>query len=86
MTVPPSGLNAVGSSASRSSVVPARGQSSLSTTVPSSFVTGVISRSKKPAAWAATARSWLSFANASWSSRLTLNRSATFSAVMPIGM
>ena len=35
---------------------------------------------------AATARVWEITAHSSWASRLTLQRSATFSAVMPIGM
>ena len=82
----PSGLNAGLSSASFSSVVPARGPSSLETTVPSVFVYGEISLSKKPRSWAATARSCDRLANLSISSRDTLKRSATFSAVMPIGM
>ena len=52
----PSGRNTGFSSDSFSTVVPARGPSSLLTTVPSGFVTAVISISKKPRSWAATAR------------------------------
>ena len=46
--------------------------------------TGTIWSSNRPASIAATARCWLSSANASWRSRLTPQRSATFSAVSPI--
>jgi hypothetical protein len=81
----PSSLNGVGSSPSRSTVVPGRGPSSADTTVPSSSVTGVISRANTPADWAATARSCDSLANASMSDRATPNREATFSAVIPMG-
>ena len=42
-----------------SSVTPARGPSSVLTTVPSGVVIGVISRSKKPSAMAFSARFWL---------------------------
>ena len=41
---------------SASTVVPARGPSSLAMTVPFGKVSGVISRSKKPFSWLATAR------------------------------
>ena len=54
--ISPSGRNTGFSSASFSTVVPGRGPSSLSTTVPSGSVTGVISRSKKPFSTLATAR------------------------------
>jgi len=47
-------------------------------------LTGTIWSSKRPASMAATARCWLSRANASCRSRLTFQRSATFSAVSPI--
>ena len=72
--------------ASFSSVVPARGPSSLVTTVPSASVTGMISRSKKPFSWDSTARCWDRRANSSISSRLTFSYSATFSAVWPMAM
>ena len=85
VTVPP-GLNAGSSWASFSSVVPGRGPSSFSTSVPSGSVTGVISRSKKPFFCASTARSCESLANSSMRSRVTPYFSATFSAVSPIGM
>jgi len=62
------------------------GPSSAETTVPSSFGYGVSSLSEKPDACAATARSCERCANASMSSRDTSQRSATFSAVRPIGM
>ena len=45
---------------------------------------GTIWSANRPASMAATARCWLSSANASWRSRLTPQRSATFSAVSPI--
>ncbi|SKY88555.1 Uncharacterised protein [Mycobacteroides abscessus subsp. abscessus] len=67
-------------------MVPARGPSSLATTVPSASVTGVISRSKKPSAMAFSARFWLRTPQWSWSSRLMPVCSATFSAVWPIAM
>ncbi len=54
--------------------------------MPSSFVYGVISRAKCPDSCAATARSCERWAKRSISSRSTPNCSATFSAVMPIGM
>ena len=47
---------------------------------------GAISRPKKPESCAATARSCERCANRSMSSRETSQRSATFSAVSPIGM
>ena len=80
VTLPP-GLNTGSSAASFSSVDDARGPSSADT--PSY---GVISRSKKPDCCAATARSCDCCANRSMSSRETSHRSATFSAVSPIGM
>jgi hypothetical protein len=46
----------------------------------------VISRSKKPESCAATARSCERCAKRSMSSRETSHRSATFSAVIPMGM
>ena len=52
-----------------SSVTPARGPSSLLTTVPSGSVTGVISRSKNPSAMAFSARFWLVTPHSSWRSR-----------------
>ena len=48
--------------------------------------TPTISRSKWPLSRAANARCCESAAHSSWDSRLTLQRSATFSAVSPIGM
>jgi hypothetical protein len=69
-----------------SSVVPARGLSSLLTTVPSASVTGVISRSQKPSAMACSARFWLRTANSSISWRETSLSSARFSAVCPMAM
>jgi hypothetical protein len=82
----PSGRNAGLSCARPSSVVPARGQSSLSTTVPSGNVRGVMSRSKKPLASAFWAFSCELSANASICSRVVPVCSATFSAVWPIAM
>ena len=69
VTPPPP--NASGSSASFSSVELARGPSSLATSVPSSSVTGTISRSKKPDSWEPTASSWERCAYLSMSGRLT---------------
>ncbi len=46
----------------------------------------MISRSKKPFSWEATARFWERQANSSISSRLTFSSSATFSAVWPMAM
>ncbi|CFO06132.1 Uncharacterised protein [Bordetella pertussis] len=43
--------------------------------------TGVISASKKPDCCARSAFCWLASANLSWSARLILKSSATFSAV-----
>ena len=96
----PSGLKAGWSAASFSIVVPGRGPSSLVTwvsgtvicspsspaTVCSGTVTATISLSKWPEACASTARFWEMTAHSSWASRETLQRSATFSAVRPIGM
>ena len=84
----PSASNTGRIPASFSSVRPARGCSSTSTTTSPRrplIVTGVISSATAPEASASWARRWLSSANASCSSRLTPNFSATFSAVMPIG-
>src|SRR5439155_3723737 len=99
VTVPHS-LNTGGREASFSIVVPGRGPSSLvttasgtSTSLPSlsvsrcaGTVTGTISLSKWPSATASTARVWEISAHSSCASRLTLQRSATFSAVIPIEM
>ena len=99
VTEPPS-LNTGFSEASFSNVVPARGPSSLLTTVSGTSislpsrstslcagtVTGTISLSKCPDSCAATARVWERSAHSSCASRLTLRSSATFSAVMPIEM
>ena len=59
--------------------VSGRGCSSRSTSS-----TATSSSANRPAASAAAHRRWLSSANASWSSRLTDQRSATFSPVSPI--
>ena len=67
-----------------SSVTPARGPSSLLTTVPSASVTGAISRSKNPSAMAFSARFWLVTPHSSWRSREMPRRVATFSAVWPM--
>ena len=77
----PSGRNTGLSDASFSSVVPARGPSSLLITVPSGSVIGVISRSKNPFSLLCTERSWLRLANASMSARATPSCCTTFSAV-----
>ena len=82
----PSGAKAGLSSASFSIVVPGRGPSSRLTSAPSGVVTGTISRSKWPLSRAATARFCEVTAHSSCASRLTWQRSATFSAVTPIGM
>ena len=82
----PFGLNAGCRVASFSTVVPGRGPSSLVTTSPLGSVTGMISRSKKPRSWAATARCCERAANSSISSRPTFSYSATFSAVWPMAM
>ena len=65
-------------------VVPARGPSSVLTTVPSGVVTGVISRSQKPSSMACSARFWLRTANSSMSCRETSLSRARFSAVCPM--
>ena len=87
VTVPPS-RNAGRSRASASAVVSARGCSSRATTTGSPFFwgtsTGTICQSNRPASIAATALRCDSSANASWRSRSTDQRSATFSAVSPI--
>jgi hypothetical protein len=80
----PSGRNTGFSAEMPSIVVPARGPSSLLTTVPSGVVTGVISRSQKPFAMACSARFWLRTANSSISARETSFSRARFSAVWPI--
>jgi hypothetical protein len=96
----PSGLNTGLSLASTSIVVPGRGPSSCLTTVswtstglPSrsvsvcaGTVTDTISASKWPESRASTARFWEMTAHSSCCSRVTPQRSATFSAVIPIGM
>ena len=75
----------VGSLASCSNVVCGRGCSSASTTTGSPFrcgiVTGSISAANRPLSMAAPAFCWDRRANLSWSSRLTCQRSATFSPV-----
>ena len=96
----PSSLNTGFSAASFSIVVPGRGPSSLVTTVSGTSISlpslsvvlvrrhrhGDDLRVEVPGLTAATARVWEISAHSSWASRLTLQRSATFSAVMPIGM
>ena len=82
----PSGRKTGLSCDSASTVVPARGPSSLLTTVPSGAVTGVISRAQKPLLIASSARFWLRAANSSISCRETSLSSARFSAVWPIAM
>jgi hypothetical protein len=77
----PVGENAGLSSASFSIVVPGRGPSSRVTSP-----TATISASKWPESRAATARACDTTAHSSCASRDTLQRSATFSAVNPIGM
>ena len=67
-------------------MTPARGPSSVLTTVPSGSVTGVISRAKKPLAIDFSARFCERTPKWSMSSRLTSLSSATFSAVWPIAM
>ncbi|SLI86590.1 Uncharacterised protein [Mycobacteroides abscessus subsp. abscessus] len=67
-------------------MTPARGPSSLLTTVPSGSVTGVISRSKKPLLMASSARFCERTPQRSWSSRVMPVKLATFSAVWPIAM
>mmetsp|Transcript_3178 Transcript_3178/g.8233 ORF Transcript_3178/g.8233 Transcript_3178/m.8233 type:complete len:203 (+) Transcript_3178:829-1437(+) len=84
VTEPPS-LNTGLSLARRSTVVPARGPSSAETTVPSSSVTGTISSANLPLACAASAFACDSTPIWSCSSRVMPYRSATFSAVMPMG-
>ncbi|CAM5604359.1 hypothetical protein SALBM311S_08310 [Streptomyces alboniger] len=69
-----------------SRVTPARGPSSLETTVPSGRVTGVISRSQKPFLMASSARFWERTPNSSMSWRVTPFERARFSAVWPIAM
>ncbi len=85
MTFPP-GLKAASSDASFSRVVLGRGPSSAAAMRPSGRTTGVISRSKKPFFCASTARSCDRLANSSIRSRVIPYCSATFSAVIPIGM
>src|SRR3989304_6732891 len=51
-----------------------------------SMVMGMISRSNLPASWAATALSWLAWANLSESARDMLYTSDSFSAVWPMFM
>jgi len=67
-------------------VTPARGPSSVLTTVPSGSVTGVISRAKKPLAIAFSARFCERTPKWSMSSRVTPLSRARFSAVCPIAM
>jgi hypothetical protein len=99
VTVPPS-LKAAFSPARTSMVVPGRGPSSLvivpaststwlpslSASVAAGVSTGTISLSKWPESRASTARFWDTTAHSSWASRETWQRSATFSAVSPMGM
>ena len=69
----PPGLNAGGSAASLSAVVPGRTPSSVSTvTAPlrAGTVTGTISAASRPSLIAAAALAWDSAAKASWSARL----------------
>ena len=96
----PSGLNAGFSFPGPPSSCPARGPSSLVTTVSGTSIslpslstslcaatgTPTISSSKWPESRASTARFWEITAHSSCCSRVTLQRSATFSAVSPIGM
>ncbi len=78
VTVPPSRKTGR-SLASASGVELGRGCSSRSHSP-----TGTSSSAKRPAASAAAQRRWLSSAKASWSARLTSQRSATFSPVSPM--
>ena len=78
VTVPPA-RNAGFSEASFSAEVSGRGCSSRSTPA-----TGTSSSANRPAASAAAQRCCERSANASWSSRMTPHRSATFSPVSPI--
>ena len=80
----PSGRNTGLSPATASRVTPARGPSSVLTTVPSGVVTGVISRAQKPSAMAFSARFWLRTPNSSMSARVTSCTWARFSAVCPM--
>ena len=86
VTVPPV-RNAGLSAASASAEVSGRGCSSRSTTVTAPLrpatLTGTSWPSKRPPSIAATARRWLSSANASCRSRETVHSSATHSAVSP---
>ena len=85
VTLPPS-RNTGSSEASFSSVVSARMPSSLLTSTPAGVTMGMISRAKMPVSRAPAAFCCEPSANASMSSRLTSQRSATFSAVTPISM
>ncbi len=84
----PSFLNAGFSLPSVSGVVSARTDSSLSNITGSPFfcgiATGRISAVNLPAACAAAAFLWLSAANASCSSRVTLKAAATVSPALPM--
>ncbi len=82
----PSGLKAGFSWDTASNVTPARGPSSVDTTVPSGIVTGVMSISKNPRLIASSALFWLITPYSSIASRLTPLSSATFSAVWPMAM
>ncbi len=89
VTLPPSFLNAGFILASDSSVVSARGCSSVSKTIVplrEAISTGTICSANRPAAIAATARWWLASASASWAARSMPNFAATFSAVTPMWM
>ena len=84
----PSFLNTGRRVESLSRLVSALGPSSALTTTGSprrwGTDTGVIWPSNRPSSMADTARWWLMSASSSWSSRLTPNLSATFSAVTPM--
>ena len=84
--ISPSGRNTGLSPDRPSTVVPARGPSSVDTTVPSGRVIGTISSSKKPRSMAATARFCELAAHSSISRRVTPSTSRTFSAVWPMAM
>ncbi len=83
----PSLAKAGRSFASVSTVVPWRGYSSSSTVMSPlrwGTVTGAISPANRPAFCAASALAWLAAANSSCSARAICQRSATFSAVVPM--
>ena len=89
VTVPASRLNAGRSLASPSTVVPARGPSSLSMIRGprrSGTSIGTISSSNRRSSTARAAFSWLAAANSSWASRVIPYWLARFSAVIPMWM